>query len=83
MVSTSLSTLDQYGPSFQTKVLSGLLTNKKFLINIHDVLSDEFFNNSGQKWIINQILEYYHKFHTTLSIDVLKVVDNIFTSKFP
>lgn len=69
----SLSTLEQYGNSFQTKVISGLLTNKKFLVSIHDVLSDEYFSSSSHKWIINQVLEYFEKFHTIISIDVLKV----------
>jgi len=72
MVIGTLNSIEAYGLSFQTKVISGLLTNKKFLISIHDVLSDEYFGNSGQKWIINQILEFYEKYHTTISIDALK-----------
>ena len=73
MVTKSLNSLELYGQNFQTKVIASLLTDKKFLIKIHDVISDEYFQNTGNKWIINQILEYYTKFHTTISIDVLKV----------
>ena len=69
----TLSTLAQYGTQFQIKVLSSLLTRKEFLINIHDVLSDEYFDNSAHKWIINEILKYYDKYHTTPSMDILKV----------
>jgi len=69
----TLSTLAQYGTQFQIKVLSSLLTRKEFLINIHDVLSDEYFDNSAHKWIINEILKYYDKFHTVPSMDILKV----------
>ena len=69
----TLSTLAQYGTHFQIKVLSSLLTRKEFLINIHDVLSDEYFDNSAHKWIINEILKYYDKFHTVPSMDILKV----------
>ncbi len=69
----TLSSLDRYGPNFQTKVISSLLTHKEFLINIHDVLSDEYFSSQAQKWIIKEILKYYEKFHTVPTMDVLKV----------
>ena len=69
----TLQTLNQYGPDFQIKVLSSLLTHKEFLTNIHDIISDEFFENSAHKWCIKQILNYYDKYHTTPSMEVLKV----------
>jgi len=69
----TLSTLSQYGIHFQIKVLSSLLTRKEFLINIHDIISEEYFDNSAHKWIINEILKYYDKYHTTPSMDILKV----------
>jgi|TARA_B110000908_G_scaffold132213_1_gene155638 replicative DNA helicase len=55
-------------------VLSSLLTHKEFLINIHDILSEEYFDNQAQQWIIKEILIYYDKYHTTPSMDVLKVL---------
>jgi len=55
------------------KVISSLLTHKEFLQNINDVLSDEYFSNPAHKWIINQIIQYYEKYHTTISMDILKV----------
>jgi replicative DNA helicase len=69
----TLSTLSQYGTHFQTKVLSSLLTHKEFLVNIHDIISEEYFENSGHKWIINEILKYYEKYHTVPSMEILKV----------
>jgi replicative DNA helicase len=69
----TLQSIDEYGPSFQMKVISSLLTHKEFLQNINDVLSDEYFSNPAHKWIINEILKYYEKFHTTISMDILKV----------
>ena len=68
----TLNTLAQYGTGFQIKVLSSLLTHKEFLINIHDVLSEEYFDNNSHKWIISKILEYYSKYHTTPSMEVIK-----------
>jgi replicative DNA helicase len=69
----TLSTLAQYGTHFQTKVLSSLLTHKEFLVNIHDIISEEYFDNSAHKWIISEILKYYEKYHTVPSMDILKV----------
>tara|TARA_R110001632_G_scaffold109304_1_gene219486 strand:+ start:1084 stop:2448 length:1365 start_codon:yes stop_codon:yes gene_type:complete len=70
----TLLNLNQYGPHFQTKVLSSLLTHKEFLINIHDILSEDYFDNQAHQWIIKEILKYYDKYHTTPSMDVLKVM---------
>jgi replicative DNA helicase len=58
---------------FQTKVISSLLTHKEFLININDIISEEYFDNSAHKWIIKEILKYYEKYHTTPSMEILKV----------
>ena len=69
----TLNNLNVYGPSFQIKVISALLTHKEFLLNIQDVLSDEYFDSQSQKWIIKEILKYYQKYHTCPSMDVLKV----------
>ncbi len=44
----TLSNLSQYGSAFQIKVLSSLLTHKEFLLNIHDVISDEYFDTKIQ-----------------------------------
>jgi replicative DNA helicase len=69
----TLKTIEQYGHPFQIKVISSLLTSKEFLQNIIDVLSDEDFPNSAHKWIIKEIIKYYDKYHTNVSMDVLKV----------
>jgi len=69
----TLISLQQYGPAFQIKVISSLLTHKEFLINIHDIISDEYFDNQAHKWIIKEILKYHDKYHTTPSMDIIKV----------
>ena len=69
----TLQSIDQYGPNFQIKVISALLTNKDFLINIHDILDENDFGSDANKWIIKNILSYYAKYHTTPSMDILKV----------
>jgi len=69
----TLKSIDEYGPVFQMKVISSLLTHKEFLQNINDVLDEEYFSNPAHKWVINEILNYYEKYHTTISMDILKV----------
>ena len=69
----TLTNINQYGPGFQVKVLAALLNHKEFLINIHDIISEDYFESQAHKWIIKEILKYYDKYHTTPSLEVLKV----------
>lgn len=69
----ALSTVNQYGHDFQIKVISSLLSHKTFLLNIYDILSDEYFENLAHKWIIKEIIKYFEKYHTTITVDVLKI----------
>jgi replicative DNA helicase len=69
----TLSSLENYGIGFQTKVISALLTDKPFLQNVNDVLTEEYFSNTAHKWVVNEVLKYYHKYHTNPTMDVLKV----------
>ena len=69
----TLKNLNQYGSHFQIRVLSSLLNHKEFLTNIHDILSEDYFDNQSHKWIITEILKYYDKYHTTPSMEVLKI----------
>lgn len=77
---TVLRSLHEYGHTFQIKVLSSLLRHKEFLQNIHDVLNPDEFDNPAHKWIVENILKYYDKYHVNpkaefLSIE-LKKIDN-------
>ena len=69
----TLQKLSEYGKSFQLKVLGALLTDKKFLLNVRDTLNPEYFDTDTHTWIISQIIEYFDKYHTTITMDVLKV----------
>jgi len=69
----TLKSLQQYGKGFQLKVLGSLLTDKAFLLNVRDVLYDYYFDADSHKWIINQIKDYFDKYHNTVTMDVLKV----------
>ena len=69
----TLKALNQYGKGFQLKVLGSLLTHKGFLLNVRDVLQEDYFDSDAHKWIVNQLIQYFDKFHTTITMDVLKV----------
>jgi len=69
----TLKSIEEYGPGFQVKVLAALLNHKNFLINIYDIITEDYFTNQAHKWIIKEILKYYEKYHTTPSLEVLKV----------
>ena len=68
-----LNQLNQYGVSFQIKVLSSLLKHKEFLQGIYDILEEDYFDNPAHKWIVEEILKYYYKYNTTPTLDVLQV----------
>ena len=69
----TLKSLSQYGPHFQVKVLNSLLKNKKFTLNIRDVILPSFFENQAHKWIVKETLNYYDKFNTPPTLDFFKI----------
>ena len=69
----TLQKLNAYGKAFQLKVLGSLLTDKAFLLNIRDVLKEEYFDSDAHKWIVKEVIRYFDKYHTTATMDVLKV----------
>ena len=68
-----LNSLNQYGNTFQLKIISSLLTHKNFLVNIYDSLNPEDFSNPSHQWIITKIIEYYNKYHSSPDMDFLKL----------
>jgi len=45
----TLKSLNSYGKAFQLKVLGSLLTDKGFLLNVRDVLYDDYFEADTHK----------------------------------
>ena len=72
--------LSVYGLGFQTKVISSLLKNKNFLLNIRDVITPDYFDNQAHQWLVDQIVKYFDKYHATPTLDTLhievKKIDN-------
>lgn len=79
---TVLRSLTDYGHAFQIKVLSSLLRHREFLQGIHDVLNPEEFDNPAHKWVVENVLSYYEKYHTNptaeyLSIEMKKIENQV------
>lgn len=70
---TALGALNSYGKSFQLKVLGALLTDKEFLLNVRDVLKEEYWDSPSHQWIITQINNYFDTYHTNPTMEVLKI----------
>jgi len=68
-----LNQLQNYGIGFQIKVLSSLIKHKEFLQNIHDILDAEYFDNPAHKWVVEEILRYYYKYHAAPTFDALSI----------
>ena len=67
-----IDTLSKYGQSFQSKVVSALLTDNKFLDTISEITTPKFFENDANKWIISEILEYHNDYRKPPTLDVFK-----------
>ena len=67
-----LDTLSKYGQSFQSKVLSALLVDGKFLDTISEITTAKFFENDANKWIISEILDYHSEYKKPPTLDVFK-----------
>ena len=69
----TLHKLSQYGKPFQVKVLGSLLTDKGFLLTVRDTLQEDYFDADAHKWILKEIVNYFDKYHTTITMDVIKI----------
>ncbi len=65
--------LSDYGSSFQIKVISSLLMDVNYLIQVSDILLPEYFDNEGNRYIISKILEYYTEYNKAPTADAMKI----------
>ena len=68
--------LSIYGTAFQVKVLSSLLTDLKFLQTSSDILNGDIFDSDSNKWLVNEIIDYFLKHKTIPTLDVIKIKIN-------
>lgn len=65
-------TLSKYGQGFQTKVIQSLLNDIKMVDSLYEIINKKFFESEANKWIVEQILEYYNDYKGVPTLDVFK-----------
>ena len=67
---------NQFGPTFQSKVISSLLSDNKFIQTISDILEPEYFDSDANKWLTKEISKYFMEFRKAPTLEVLKIKIN-------
>ena len=65
-------TLTQFGISFQSKIIASLLSTKKFIQTISDILDPSMFDSDSNKWLVNCIKDYYYEYKKQPTLEVIK-----------
>ena len=64
---------NQFGPTFQAKIISSLLSDNKFIQTISDILEPNFFDSDANKWLTQEISKYFNEFRKAPTLEVLKI----------
>lgn len=72
-IDTTVDNLAKYGPTFQAKVLAGLLSSPDFLQQSLDVLNPKFFESDAGRWIVDTTIDYFSSYKTPPTLEVFKV----------
>ena len=65
--------LSEFGYTFQIKIITCLLKNKEFLQQIDDILEPDYFENESNQFLVKVIKDYFRKYKTQPTAEVLKV----------
>lgn len=65
--------LRKYGAEFQAKCIACILDDKGFIERIYDILSPDFFESDANKWLVEQIMEYFVEYKGVPTLQVFKV----------
>jgi replicative DNA helicase len=66
----------QYGPTFQSKIISSLLSDNKFVQTISDILEPKYFDSDANKWLSREINKYFGEYRKSPTLEVLKIKIN-------
>ena len=69
----SKETLTQFGSTFQSKVLSSLLSDNQFIGQISDILEPSFFESEPNQFLAKNIMEYFVEYKNVPTLEVLKI----------
>ena len=68
----SIDTLTKYGSLFQTKVLASLLSDRKFLERVYDIINPNDFDSETNQWIAKTIVDYFKEYRVLPTPDAMK-----------
>ena len=64
---------NEFGPTFQSKIISSLLSDNKFIQTISDILEPAYFDSDANKWLTKEIAKYFMEFRKAPTLEVLKI----------
>ena len=65
--------LTQFGTTFQTKTITTLIKDQKFLEQINDIVDEKYYDSDAHKWIIKIIKEYFDEYSKQPTMEVFKI----------
>ena len=66
--------LIKYGTSFQSKIITSLIVDNKFIKTIGDILEVSYFDSDANKFLVKSIVDYFEKYKSPPTMEALKVV---------
>jgi len=64
--------LSQFGHTFQTKVITALLSDRLFLQQVSDIIEPNYFESQANTWIVEKIISYYNIYKSAPTQEVFK-----------
>jgi hypothetical protein len=80
-MSEAVDNLSKYGQSYQTKVVTNLVTDRPFLEQVSDILETKYFESDTNKWIVELTRKYFSKYKNTPTTDFFKTEIQKITDK--
>ena len=77
----AVDNLSKYGQSYQTKVVSNLVTDRPFLEQVSDILETKYFESDTNKWVVDITRKYFSKYKNTPTTDFFKTEIQKITDK--
>jgi replicative DNA helicase len=68
-----IDNLKKFGPEFQLKCISGLISDKTFMERINDIVNPNSFEMDAHQWIVKTALKYFLKFKQLPTLEVFQV----------
>ena len=73
-----IDNLIKFGPEFQIKCISGLISDKSFMERINDIVEPRNFQTDAHQWIVKTALQYFLTYKELPTMEVYaKEIDSI------